>query len=162
MHILNLSKVFHEFNFIFLELNISSINNCFIFRNINICPFDYSLQSPFVGGNRQKIQQKIIKDKIKLPAFLSSEAHSLLKGVIYFSHICNYILTINDVSVNNVDFLKCIYLLIICNSASYVQVDMERGINLERFTCNRDLRRMHRRKEIDLDEWSSMTLISWL
>ncbi|XP_027332211.1 serine/threonine-protein kinase AtPK2/AtPK19-like isoform X2 [Abrus precatorius] len=35
---------------------------------------------PFAGGNRQKIQQKIIKDKIKLPSFLSSEAHSLLKG----------------------------------------------------------------------------------
>ncbi|XP_038723036.1 serine/threonine-protein kinase AtPK2/AtPK19-like isoform X2 [Tripterygium wilfordii] len=35
---------------------------------------------PFVGGNRQKIQQKIIHDKIKLPAYLSSEAHSLLKG----------------------------------------------------------------------------------
>ncbi|RZB94161.1 hypothetical protein D0Y65_025434 [Glycine soja] len=37
---------------------------------------------PFCGGNRDKIQQKIVKDKIKLPAFLSSEAHSLLKGVI--------------------------------------------------------------------------------
>ncbi|KAI3447857.1 hypothetical protein Pfo_004522 [Paulownia fortunei] len=37
---------------------------------------------PFVGGNREKIQQKIIKDKIKLPAFLSSEAHSLLKGLL--------------------------------------------------------------------------------
>ncbi|XP_028796167.1 serine/threonine-protein kinase AtPK2/AtPK19-like isoform X2 [Neltuma alba] len=35
---------------------------------------------PFTSGNRQKIQQKIIKDKVKLPAFLSSEAHSLLKG----------------------------------------------------------------------------------
>ncbi|KAL9418776.1 hypothetical protein AB3S75_036682 [Citrus x aurantiifolia] len=39
-------------------------------------------QPPFTGGNRQKIQQKIIKDKIKLPAFLSSEAHSLLKGLL--------------------------------------------------------------------------------
>ncbi|XP_058075405.1 serine/threonine-protein kinase AtPK2/AtPK19-like isoform X2 [Magnolia sinica] len=37
---------------------------------------------PFVTGNREKIQQKIIKDKIKLPAFLSSEAHSLLKGLL--------------------------------------------------------------------------------
>ncbi|KAM7494695.1 hypothetical protein LguiB_029304 [Lonicera macranthoides] len=37
---------------------------------------------PFIGGNRQKIQQKIIKDKMKLPAFLSSEAHSLLKGLL--------------------------------------------------------------------------------
>lgn len=38
---------------------------------------------PFVGGNRDKIQQKIIKDKIKLPSFLTSEAHSLLKGLIH-------------------------------------------------------------------------------
>ncbi|KAH9618423.1 hypothetical protein KSS87_001753 [Heliosperma pusillum] len=37
---------------------------------------------PFTGGNRQKIQQKILKDKIKLPSFLSSEAHSLLKGLL--------------------------------------------------------------------------------
>ncbi|XP_077239308.1 serine/threonine-protein kinase AtPK2/AtPK19-like [Tasmannia lanceolata] len=37
---------------------------------------------PFCSGNRGKIQQKIIKDKIKLPAFLSSEAHSLLKGLL--------------------------------------------------------------------------------
>ena len=39
------------------------------------------LQPPFIGGNRDKIQQKIVKDRIKLPSFLSSEAHSLLKGV---------------------------------------------------------------------------------
>lgn len=39
-------------------------------------------QPPFFGGNRDKIQQKIIKDKIKLPAFLTSEAHSLLKGLL--------------------------------------------------------------------------------
>ncbi|KAI3470980.1 hypothetical protein Pfo_027643 [Paulownia fortunei] len=37
---------------------------------------------PFVGGNRHKIQQKILKDKIKLPAFLSSDAHSLIKGLL--------------------------------------------------------------------------------
>ncbi|KAH7844745.1 hypothetical protein Vadar_031245 [Vaccinium darrowii] len=37
---------------------------------------------PFIGGNRQKIQQKIVKDKMKLPAFLSSDAHSLLKGLL--------------------------------------------------------------------------------
>jgi p70 ribosomal S6 kinase len=36
---------------------------------------------PFVGGNRDKIQQKIVKEKIKLPTYLSSEVHSLLKGV---------------------------------------------------------------------------------
>lgn len=38
-------------------------------------------QPPFVG-NRGKIQQKIVKEKIKLPTFLSSEAHSLLKGLL--------------------------------------------------------------------------------
>ncbi|GMJ14318.1 ARABIDOPSIS THALIANA PROTEIN KINASE 2, ARABIDOPSIS THALIANA SERINE/THREONINE PROTEIN KINASE 2 [Hibiscus trionum] len=37
---------------------------------------------PFFGGNRQKIQEKIIKEKIKLPTFLSSEAHSILKGLL--------------------------------------------------------------------------------
>ncbi|ERN04221.1 hypothetical protein AMTRI_Chr08g168380 [Amborella trichopoda] len=37
---------------------------------------------PFMSGNREKIQQKIIKDKIKLPRFLTSEAHSLLKGLL--------------------------------------------------------------------------------
>lgn len=43
--------------------------------------FAFVKQPPFVGGNRDKIQQKIIKDKVKLPGYLSSEAHSLLKGV---------------------------------------------------------------------------------
>ncbi|KAJ0979187.1 hypothetical protein J5N97_014661 [Dioscorea zingiberensis] len=37
---------------------------------------------PFVGGNRAKVQGKIMKDKIKLPPFLSSEAHSLLKDLL--------------------------------------------------------------------------------
>ncbi|KAF9595879.1 hypothetical protein IFM89_005365 [Coptis chinensis] len=37
---------------------------------------------PYIGGNREKIQKKIIKDKVKLPSFLSSEAHSLLKGLL--------------------------------------------------------------------------------
>ncbi|KAE8709789.1 Serine/threonine-protein kinase AtPK2/AtPK19 [Hibiscus syriacus] len=37
---------------------------------------------PFTGGNRQKVQEKIIKGKIKLPKFLSSEAHSILKGLL--------------------------------------------------------------------------------
>ncbi|OEL14857.1 Serine/threonine-protein kinase AtPK2/AtPK19 [Dichanthelium oligosanthes] len=40
-------------------------------------------QPPFVGGNRDKIQQKIVKEKIKLPTFLSSEVHSLLKGLLH-------------------------------------------------------------------------------
>ncbi|KAM7264637.1 hypothetical protein ACFE04_002320 [Oxalis oulophora] len=39
-------------------------------------------KSPFTGGNREKIQKKIVKDKMKLPSFLSSEAHSLLKGLL--------------------------------------------------------------------------------
>ncbi|CAK9144446.1 unnamed protein product [Ilex paraguariensis] len=37
---------------------------------------------PFIGGNRGRVQQKITKDKLKLPAFLSSEAHSVLKGLL--------------------------------------------------------------------------------
>ncbi|KAI3994151.1 hypothetical protein MKX01_012408 [Papaver californicum] len=37
---------------------------------------------PFCGGGRDKIQQKIIKDKMKLPGFLTGEAHSLLKGLL--------------------------------------------------------------------------------
>jgi len=44
------------------------------------------LQPPFCGGSRDKIQNKIVKDKMKLPAFLSSEAHSLLKAVITSPH----------------------------------------------------------------------------
>ncbi|KAI7745629.1 hypothetical protein M8C21_033475 [Ambrosia artemisiifolia] len=39
-------------------------------------------QPPFHGGNREKIQKKIVKDKLKLPAFLTSEAHCLLKGLL--------------------------------------------------------------------------------
>ncbi|KAL6902193.1 hypothetical protein ACP4OV_005069 [Aristida adscensionis] len=38
---------------------------------------------PFVGGNRDKVQQKIVKEKIKLPTYLSSEVHSLLKGLLH-------------------------------------------------------------------------------
>lgn len=49
------------------------------------CYFCVVLQPPFIGGNREKIQQKIVKDKIKLPTFLTSEAHSLLKGVSAYS-----------------------------------------------------------------------------
>lgn len=39
-------------------------------------------QPPFTHNNRQKLQQKIVKDKIKLPPYLSSEAHSLLKALL--------------------------------------------------------------------------------
>lgn len=45
-----------------------------------------TLQAPFVG-NRDKVQQKIVKEKLKLPSFLSSEAHSLLKGVSFYIHV---------------------------------------------------------------------------
>ncbi|CAI9300012.1 unnamed protein product [Lactuca saligna] len=55
-------------------------------RNINLIVqrrptiLAHEIKPPFIGGHRQKIQEKIVKDKIKLPVFLSSEAHSLLKG----------------------------------------------------------------------------------
>ncbi|CAN1772029.1 Serine/threonine-protein kinase AtPK2/AtPK19 [Linum perenne] len=45
--------------------------------------FTFVLQPPFIGGNREKIQKKIVTEKMKLPTFLSSEAHSLLKGVSF-------------------------------------------------------------------------------
>ncbi|WVZ56828.1 hypothetical protein U9M48_007304 [Paspalum notatum var. saurae] len=38
---------------------------------------------PFVGGNRDKIQQKIVKEKIKMPSFLTSDVHDLLKGLLH-------------------------------------------------------------------------------
>ncbi|KAF8369690.1 hypothetical protein HHK36_032288 [Tetracentron sinense] len=37
---------------------------------------------PFTHQNRQKLQQRIIREKMKLPSYLSSEAHSLLKGLL--------------------------------------------------------------------------------
>ncbi|KAI3936253.1 hypothetical protein MKW92_044553 [Papaver armeniacum] len=37
---------------------------------------------PYTHANRQKLQQKIIKEKFKLPPFLTSEAHSLLKALL--------------------------------------------------------------------------------
>nr|GMD34639.1 serine/threonine-protein kinase AtPK2/AtPK19-like [Ipomoea batatas] len=39
-------------------------------------------QPPFTHSNRKKLQDKIIKEKIKLPPRLTSEAHSLLKGLL--------------------------------------------------------------------------------
>ncbi|KAK9119555.1 hypothetical protein Scep_017648 [Stephania cephalantha] len=39
-------------------------------------------QPPFTHANRKKLQERIIKEKIKLPSFLTSEAHSLLKGLL--------------------------------------------------------------------------------
>lgn len=39
-------------------------------------------QPPFTDANRRKLQQRIINEKIKLPPRLTSEAHSLLKGLL--------------------------------------------------------------------------------
>lgn len=39
------------------------------------------MQPPFTHGNRKKLQERILKDKVKLPPYLTKEAHSLLKGV---------------------------------------------------------------------------------
>ncbi|KAL2465274.1 Serine/threonine-protein kinase AtPK2/AtPK19 [Abeliophyllum distichum] len=38
---------------------------------------------PFTHPNRKKLQEKIINEKVKLPPRLSSEAHSLLKGLLH-------------------------------------------------------------------------------
>uniref|UniRef100_A0A7I4CRG1 non-specific serine/threonine protein kinase n=1 Tax=Physcomitrium patens TaxID=3218 RepID=A0A7I4CRG1_PHYPA len=37
-------------------------------------------QPPFTQKNKQKLQQKVIKDKIKLPTYLTADANNLLKG----------------------------------------------------------------------------------
>jgi p70 ribosomal S6 kinase len=37
---------------------------------------------PYTHANRKKLQQKIICEKVKLPPYLSTEAHSLLKGLL--------------------------------------------------------------------------------
>ncbi|XP_054821562.1 serine/threonine-protein kinase AtPK2/AtPK19-like isoform X2 [Prosopis cineraria] len=37
---------------------------------------------PFTHANRKKLQEKIVREKVKLPPFLSGEAHSLLKGLL--------------------------------------------------------------------------------
>ncbi|KAK7265741.1 hypothetical protein RJT34_33364 [Clitoria ternatea] len=39
-------------------------------------------KAPFTHTNRKKLQEKIIKEKVKLPPLLTSEAHSLLKGLL--------------------------------------------------------------------------------
>lgn len=39
-------------------------------------------QPPFTHTNRKKLQQRIIQEKVKLPPYLTSEAHSLLRGLL--------------------------------------------------------------------------------
>ncbi|KAJ9163686.1 hypothetical protein P3X46_023326 [Hevea brasiliensis] len=39
-------------------------------------------QPPFTHKDRKKLQERIIKEKVKLPPYLSTEAHSLLKGLL--------------------------------------------------------------------------------
>ncbi|KAK4257129.1 hypothetical protein QN277_006759 [Acacia crassicarpa] len=39
-------------------------------------------KAPFTHANRKKLQEKIIKEKVKLPPMLTAEAHSLLKGLL--------------------------------------------------------------------------------
>lgn len=39
-------------------------------------------QPPFTHANRKKLQERIIKEKVKLPPYLSTEAHSLLRGLL--------------------------------------------------------------------------------
>lgn len=36
---------------------------------------------PFRGKNRAQLQKRILNDKIKLPSYLDSSTHSVLKGV---------------------------------------------------------------------------------
>lgn len=50
--------------------------------SVGVLLFEMLTGKPPYTGNREKIQQKIVKEKIKLPAFLSSEAHSMLKGLL--------------------------------------------------------------------------------
>ncbi|KAG2639084.1 serine/threonine-protein kinase AtPK2/AtPK19-like [Panicum virgatum] len=51
--------------------------------SVGILLFEMLTGKPPFVGNRDKVQQKIVKEKLKLPSFLSSEAHSLLKGLLH-------------------------------------------------------------------------------
>uniref|UniRef100_A0ACD5YZX1 Uncharacterized protein n=1 Tax=Avena sativa TaxID=4498 RepID=A0ACD5YZX1_AVESA len=51
--------------------------------SVGILLFEMLTGKPPFVGNREKAQQKIVKEKLKLPSFLTSEAHSLLKGLLH-------------------------------------------------------------------------------
>lgn len=51
--------------------------------SVGILLFEMLTGKPPFVGNRDKVQQKIVKEKLKLPPFLTSEAHSLLKGLLH-------------------------------------------------------------------------------
>ncbi|KAM0824596.1 hypothetical protein ACQ4PT_070096 [Festuca glaucescens] len=51
--------------------------------SVGILLFEMLTGKPPFVGNREKVQQKIVKEKLKLPSFLTSEAHSLLKGLLH-------------------------------------------------------------------------------
>ncbi|CAM8910528.1 hypothetical protein QQ045_031460 [Rhodiola kirilowii] len=50
--------------------------------SVGILLFEMLTGKPPFLGNRNKIQQRIVKEKIKLPTFLTGDAHSLLKGLL--------------------------------------------------------------------------------
>uniref|UniRef100_A0A7N0VDJ2 non-specific serine/threonine protein kinase n=1 Tax=Kalanchoe fedtschenkoi TaxID=63787 RepID=A0A7N0VDJ2_KALFE len=50
--------------------------------SVGILLYEMLTGKPPYLGNRDKIQQRIVKEKIKLPSFLTGEAHSLLKGLL--------------------------------------------------------------------------------
>ncbi|KAJ1292446.1 hypothetical protein BS78_02G391800 [Paspalum vaginatum] len=51
--------------------------------SVGILLFEMLTGKPPFVGSRDKVQQKVVKEKLKLPSFLSSEAHSLLKGLLH-------------------------------------------------------------------------------
>lgn len=97
------SESFFSFSFVSssLVIKINEPSSCFLIHKMTsgcvrhkFLFFSLFLQPPFTGGNGQKSKRKIVKDKIKLRAFLSSEAHSLSKGVNLLSrtlHSCFHV-----------------------------------------------------------------------